>query len=87
MARLTIDLPDSLHRELEKSAATLGMSMREPVLQRIGAASGSFGNKQNRWVDLAEKLNTEASIDGLSQQLASKRTGFREEFSDDKAGW
>jgi len=87
MARLTIDLPDSLHRELKTSAATLGISMREFVLQRIAAAPAIANETQNRWANLAEELKTKGSIDGLSQKLASNRTEFRDEFSTDTAGW
>ena len=81
MARITIDLPDSLHRELKKSAATLRISIHELALQRIEAAPVHFEKTQNRWANLVEELKVGGTIDGLAKQITDNKAELSEKSS------
>lgn len=48
MSRLSIEIPEDLHRQLKAQASLRGLSMREYVMRRLKAVGSPDGNKPRR---------------------------------------
>lgn len=79
MSRLSIEIPDDMHRQLKAQASLRGLSMREYVLRRLRPESGAVqpgsGDPVSAWDWLDQPsfgTRTKAEIDAyIAEERAS----------------
>lgn len=83
MSRLSIEIPDDMHRQLKAQASLRGLSMREYVLRRLRPESGDIESEPDRpnsvwnWLDRPSLgTRTKAEIDTY---IAEERASWHDE--------
>lgn len=83
MSRLSIEIPDDLHRQIKARASLRGVSMREYVLHRLRSETGDIESAPDHpgsvwnWLDRPSfGTRTKAEIDAY---IAEERASWHDE--------